>query len=168
MLYSCLIHISRIHITQNSSATTSWLDLIACPQLFSKIKILNGDPLHDHIPMYCDIAIPCINSKTNLQDQHSEKYHIKLNNISDDQKTLYSDNLDELTTEIWAAVLSCYLLFCDDHSHQRQLDYIYSTLVESLNVQLFLLIKGLKIVADKSLDGIVTAETCMLMAGNIF
>ena len=40
--------------------------------------------------MYCEVPIPFINLETNLQDQHSEKYHIKWENNSDDQKTLYS------------------------------------------------------------------------------
>ena len=127
------------YISQSSSATTSWLDHIACsnPQLVSQIKILYGDALEDHIPIYCEVAIPCINSETNLQDQHSEKFHIKWDNISDDQKTLYSDNLDELAIEIWADVLSCNLSICYDPSHQRQLDYVYSALVESLHVAAF-------------------------------
>ena len=67
---------SFTYISQNSSATTSWLDHIACshPQLLvSQIKILFGDALHDHNPVYCEAAIPCYNSETNLQDQHSEK-----------------------------------------------------------------------------------------------
>ena len=80
--------------------------------------------------MYREVAIPCINSEINLRDQHSEKYHIKWDNISDDQITLYSDNLDDLAIEIWADVLSCNLPFCDDPSHHRQLDYINSSLVE--------------------------------------
>ena len=76
------------YISQNSSATTSWLDLIACsnPQLISQIKILYGERLHDHIPIYCKVTITCINSETNLQDQNSENYHTKLDNIPDDQK----------------------------------------------------------------------------------
>ena len=66
--------------------TTSYFDHIACtnPQLVSQMKILYGDALHDHIPIYCEVAIPCINSVANLQEQHSEKYHFKWNNISDD------------------------------------------------------------------------------------
>ena len=120
---------------QNSSATKSRLDHIVCsnPHLVSQIKILHGDAVYDHIPIYCEVDFPCINWETNLQDQHSEKYHIKLDNISDDLKTLYSD-LDDLAIEIWADVLSCNLPFCDDPSHNQQLKYIYSALVESLHL----------------------------------
>ena len=103
-----------------------------------------------------------------MQDQHSKKYHIKWDNIPDDQNTLCCDNFDELTIEIWADVLSCNLPFCDDPSHQRQLVYIYSALVESLHVSAFPLNKRTKNCADKSLDGIGTAEICMLMAANTF
>ena len=137
---------SFTYISQNSFSTTSWLDHIACSnlQLVSQIKILFEDALHDHIPIYCEVATPCINSETNLQDQHSDKYYMEWENISDDQKTLYSDNLDELPIEIWADVLSCNLSFCDDPSHQRQLDYVYSALVESLHVSAFPLNKRTK------------------------
>ena len=123
-------------ISENSSATSSWLDhfLYSNPQLVSQIKILYGDTLHDHIPICCEISSPCITSETNLHDQHSEKYHIKLENISDDQKTLCIDNLDVLPIEIWAHVLSCKLPFCEDHSHHRHLDNIYTVLVENNHV----------------------------------
>ena len=76
-----------------------------------------GDALDDRHPIYCEVAIPCINSETNLQDQHSEKNEIKWNNISD--------------------VLSCNLSIFDNPSHQRQLDYVYSVLVESLHISSF-------------------------------
>ena len=98
----------------------------------------------DHIPIYCEVAIPCINSETNLQDQHSEKFHIQWDNISDDQKTLYRDNLDELAIEIWADVLSCNVSFCDNSSHQRHLVYVYSALAESFHVSAFPLNKRTK------------------------
>ena len=116
-----------------------WFDHIACPnpQFVSQIKILYGDALHDHIPIYCEVAVPCINSEANLHDQHYEKYHMEWDNNSDDRKTLYSDNLDELSAEIWADVLSCNRSFCDEPSHQRQLDCVYSVLVESLHVSDF-------------------------------
>ena len=97
--------------------------------VYLKIKILYGDTLHDHIPIYCEIAVPHINSEINLQDQHSEKYHVKWNNISGDQKTLYSDNLGDLAIEIRADVPSCHVPFCDDPSHHRQLNYTYSALI---------------------------------------
>ena len=79
-----------------------------------------------------------------MQDQHSEKYHIKRDNISDDLKTLCSDNVDALAIEIWADVLSCNRSFCDESSHQQQLDYVYSALVENLHVSAFPLNKNTK------------------------
>ena len=39
---------------------------------------------------------------------------------------------------------------------------------EASMYQLFLSIKGIETVAEKSLDGIGTAMTCMLVAGNTF
>ena len=53
-------------------------------------------------------------------------------------------------------------------SHQRQLDYVYSALVDSLHALAFLSIKGLKTDAEKSLVALGTAEICMPMAGNTF
>ena len=70
---------SFTYINQNSSAAANWLDHIVCSnsELVSQLKILYDDSLNDHMPIYCEIAIPCNNSETNLQDQHSENYHNK-------------------------------------------------------------------------------------------
>ena len=64
---------SFTYISQNSSPAISWLDHNLCsnPQIVSQMKILYGDAPHDHIPIYSENAIPCINSEYNLQDQHS-------------------------------------------------------------------------------------------------
>ena len=109
--------------------------------------------LHDHFATYC-----CINSETNLHDQHSEKYHIKWDNISDDQKTLYSDNHDGLAIEIWADVLSCNLLFVMTLPITDNLIVFTVLYLKVFMYQLILLIKGLNIEADKSLKGISAAE----------
>ena len=112
---------------QNISATTSWLDHIVCsnPQLVSQMRILYGDTLQDHIPINCEITDLSINSGTISQDQHPDKLYIKFNNITTDQITLYCDNLYGSAIGIWADVLSCSLLCCDDPSYHRRLFYIY-------------------------------------------
>ena len=64
-----------------------------------------------------------------MQD-HPEEYHIEWGNISDNQKILYND----LAIETLADILSCNLSYYEYPSHHRKLDYIHSTLVESLQV----------------------------------
>ena len=54
---------------------------------------------------------------------------------------LHSDKHDNFAFAIWTDVLLSSLSFWDDPTHQRQLDCIYSGLVESLHVSVGTLIK---------------------------
>ena len=70
------------------------------PQLVSQKKILFGDTLHDHIHLYCESTLSCIFSEIFLHDYLTEKHCFKLENFSEDRKTLYGDFLDDLAIKI--------------------------------------------------------------------
>ena len=78
--------------------------------------------------------MPRFYSEPILQDQHTDKYFIKWDNISDDRKTIDGDIFDDLAIEMVTDVLTCSLSFCDEPSDPIQLDYIYSASVESLHL----------------------------------
>ena len=161
---------SFTYISQNSSATSIWLDHNVCskPQLVSQIRILYGDTSHDHILTYCEISIPCINPETNLQDQQPEMYLIKWDNISDDQKHYIVRVLMPYLLKFGLMYSHASCLFCDDSSHHRQLDFIYIALIESLCVSASPVIKSSKHRCRKILWWIGTAKTCNLIAGSTF
>ena len=129
---------SYTYISHNETASTSWLDHILCSRcsIACNVEILYGITFTDHIPIMCEIRLPCKVEVSALDDTLTAPhgYNIPWETLSDDHLLTYSANLEFLARYMWYDVLACNDSNCNNSQHKSQLTALFSSMKEGMHL----------------------------------
>ena len=127
---------SYTYISQNSRASTSWLDHVISsnPRLVEDVMIHYGSALDDHIPISFNLEIfePVLLSHSIQYEPKIDIKKVDWDRVSDEQFKEYHDILENISLDVWSEVLACDVLNCRSVLHEEALANIYETIVDSV------------------------------------
>ena len=126
---------SYTYISSNFTCSSSWLDhvCVSNPNVVSDHDIFYGFTVFDHIPLFFNLKVSYDNVSFvsgNIPTNYDKHLNIKWDSISNEQKMLYSDKLDELCLKLSYDVLGCQKVSCSNTLHKVQLDKLYGDLID--------------------------------------
>ena len=129
---------SYTYISNNNDASTSWLDHVAVssPGLVFNVEILYGCTFYDHVPLFFNVHIPQLVSFSNVNMNNQNMHDIHLidwDKVSSEDKEIYSDILDELSSTLKFNSLICNFDACCNHEHKNAIDDIYDDILEIIS-----------------------------------
>ena len=127
---------SYTYVSSNHACTCSWLDhvCVSNPNLVSDHDIFYGSTVFDHIPIFFNLRLSQFDVHINYENipKNEIQFNFKWDSITDEQKMLYSDKLDELSLELSYDVLRCRNTSCNNTLHKSQLDRMYGEIIDTI------------------------------------
>ena len=128
---------SYSYISSNSICSTSWLDhvITSKSQLVKSHQILYGYTFYDHIPIFCEIPIPCTPNFDLFRGPPTcDQMSVMWDKVTNDLKTRYCQVLDQYALYLWDNVLACDKSDCNNDSHSQSLERIYQFILEIVSL----------------------------------
>ena len=127
---------SYTYISQNSRASTSWLDHIIASnsRLVGDVSIHYGSVLDDHIPISFNLEIfePVLLPYTFQYEANINIKNVDWDRVSIDHFEEYHDILENISLDIWNEVLACDVSNCRSITHKEALVNLYEGMVDAV------------------------------------
>ena len=128
---------SYTYISPTSACSCSWLDHFAVSNtnIISGHEIKYGTAVYDHIPISVDILVPQCSYLPSYDSKDNTNFvKIKWDSLTDEDRDVYTSCMDEICLEICHGVLSCNEQNCQREDHKRDLEMIYSDILDGIMI----------------------------------